>query len=137
MIDLFLKGKTALITGASKRIGRSIALTLAQSGVNIIVHYNNSETDALELCAEIKNLSVDSWLIKADFNNPEETKTLIDRAIALAGPFDILVNSASIFLRARSRISILPGFHRPWRSTHGFRSAGEENSREKSVAGKS
>lgn len=90
-------GKTALITGAAKRIGRAIALTLATAGVNVVVHYNTSAKEAEDLSSEIIQLGVKSWAIGADFTKPEEYETLIDRTLETAGSLDFLVNNASIF----------------------------------------
>lgn len=92
-----LRGKTALVTGASKRIGREISLQLAQAGVNVVVHYNNSEEEAIKLCKELASNNVQSWPIKANFETPSEYETLIDRAFNLAGKIEFLINSASIF----------------------------------------
>lgn len=92
-----LKGKVALITGAAKRIGRETALTLADEGADIIVHYRSSELEARELVAELDAKGVRSWAVQADFESPEETNSLIERALAKAGSLDILVNNASIF----------------------------------------
>lgn len=92
-----LKGKTALVTGASKRIGREISLQLARAGVNVIVHYNQSEDQAFKLCHEIAHFNVQSWPLKANFEILSEYETLMDRAINLAGKIDFLINSASVF----------------------------------------
>lgn len=92
-----LTGKTALITGAAKRIGRAAALALAHDGVNVIVHYNTSSREAEQLCGEIVKLGVKSWAVRADFAEPVEYETLIDRALDLAGTLDFLINNASIF----------------------------------------
>jgi pteridine reductase len=92
-----LAGKTALVTGAAKRIGREIALTLADEGADIIVHYRSSEDEARELLQELEDRGVRSWLVQADFEKPDETDSLVERALAQAGWLDILVNSASIF----------------------------------------
>lgn len=92
-----LRGKTALITGAGKRIGRAAALALAGEGVNIVIHYNHSYEDAEELVTELAELGVNSWTVKADFENQEEYNTLFSRALDLAGPIGILINNASIF----------------------------------------
>jgi hypothetical protein len=93
-----LEGKTALVTGAGKRLGRTIALALAEEGVNILIHYRNSAMDAKRLKKELADRKVNSWLLKADFENPAEYDSLISRAIELAGALDILINSASVFL---------------------------------------
>lgn len=98
MSDTMNNGK-ALITGAAVRIGRATALALADEGVDIIVHYNASADEAEELAREIRSKGVQAWTIQADFSKPEEYQTLVHRAVDLAGPFDILVNNASIFPR--------------------------------------
>ncbi|MEN6371705.1 MAG: SDR family oxidoreductase [Armatimonadota bacterium] len=92
-----LRGKTALITGAAKRIGRATALALADEGVNIVIHYNSSSADAEELMTELAEHGVNSWTMKADFSNPDEYESLLTRALDTAGPIDILINNASIF----------------------------------------
>ena len=97
MVKNSLKGKTAFITGAAKRIGRATALALADEGVNIIIHYRNSEDEAKELIGEIRERDVKSWTVNADFEKPDEYETLIQRAVEIAGPIDILVNNASMF----------------------------------------
>jgi NAD(P)-dependent dehydrogenase (short-subunit alcohol dehydrogenase family) len=92
-----IKGKTAIVTGAAKRIGRAIALALADSGANVVIHYRSSQGEAQELLGEIKAKGVGAWLLPADFEKPEETSSLFERALAAAGPVELLVNSASIF----------------------------------------
>jgi NAD(P)-dependent dehydrogenase (short-subunit alcohol dehydrogenase family) len=92
-----LKGKTALVTGGAKRIGRETALALANRGINVIIHFNRSESEALQLAAELKQAGVHAWTIQADFSRPDEYQNLIERAQQLAGSMDILVNNASIF----------------------------------------
>jgi pteridine reductase len=97
MSESKLKGRTALVTGASKRIGRAISLALAEEGAGVIVHYNRSATDAFDLTREIKSLDVPAWAVQADFNEPEEYGSLISSALGVAGQIDILVNNASSF----------------------------------------
>ena len=92
-----IRGKTALVTGAAKRIGRETALALAAEGVNILVHYRSSEDEARELVEELQERGVQAWTIRADFALPEEYEALIPQALHIAGTLDILVNSASIF----------------------------------------
>lgn len=93
-----LRGKTALITGAGRRIGHAIALALAREGVNIIMHYPFTEEQNRELCLDVASLDVMSWSVKADFEKEEEYETLIERSLKIAGSLDILINNASIFL---------------------------------------
>jgi pteridine reductase len=92
-----LKGQTALLTGAAKRIGRETALTLAGLGINVVVHFNRSEAEARELAAELQQKGVKAWTIQADFRRPDEYQTLMERARQMAGSLEILVNNASIF----------------------------------------
>ena len=97
MSENWLEGKTALITGAGKRIGHELAVALADEGANIVVHYRSSVDEAKELQGELRERGVKSWLVNADFEKPEEYETLIDRARHIAGSLDVLVNSAAIF----------------------------------------
>ncbi len=95
--DRSLADKTALITGGAKRIGRTLALALAQQGVHVVVHYNTSAQEASAACEEIRHLGVSAWSVAADLVDMDQTATLFDRAAAEAGPIDILINNASIF----------------------------------------
>jgi len=92
-----LRGKTALVTGAAKRLGRQTALALAEAGVHVVVHYRHSAEEARELCRELAQRGVQAWALQADLEDREESATLIHRACEQAGPLDILINSASIF----------------------------------------
>jgi len=92
-----LSGKTALITGAAKRIGRALALALARNGVRIVVHYSHSEPEAATLCREIEGIGVSAWPVKGDLGDPAQTETVFEEAVRKAGPIDILINNASIF----------------------------------------
>ena len=92
-----LHGKTALITGAAQRLGRATARALATEGVQVIIHYRRSESEAQEVCRELTQGGVPAFALQADLGNREESETLIARAVDLAGPLDILINSASIF----------------------------------------
>jgi len=87
----------AIITGASKRIGRAIALSLAESGYGVVVHYNSSRGDAIRLCREIEENRVPAWPIRADLGKPSEAEGLIERALDQSGALSVLVNNASIF----------------------------------------
>jgi NAD(P)-dependent dehydrogenase (short-subunit alcohol dehydrogenase family) len=92
-----LKDKTALITGAAKRIGRETALTLAERGINAVIHFNRSDSEARRLAEELRQTGVKAWTIQADFRRPDEYQTLIERAQQAAGGLDILINNASVF----------------------------------------
>ncbi len=93
-----LEGKIALVTGAGKRIGRAIAIALAEEGVHIVAHDRRAlETETIKVCEEVVGCGAKSWKIIADLEKPEEYETLVDRALKTAGSLDIVVNNASLF----------------------------------------
>ena len=92
-----LAGKTALVTGAAKRLGRALALGLACQGVQVVVHYNRSLTEAGRVLEEIQAQGGTAWLVQADLSQPQQAETLLEKASAQAGPIDILINNASVF----------------------------------------
>ncbi|MEI6082901.1 MAG: SDR family oxidoreductase [Verrucomicrobiota bacterium] len=94
-----LTGKTALVTGAGKRIGREIALALAKRGANIIVHYNTSAAEARQVVAEIKALGVDALAVKADQAKARQVAAAVAKARRYFGHIDILVASAAVYER--------------------------------------
>jgi len=90
-------GKTVLITGASRGIGRECALEFARQGAsNIIIGYNKSESQALELEAVLRDSGVNALALKADIRSAEEVKRMFRRAQAAFGVVHILVNNAGI-----------------------------------------
>jgi NAD(P)-dependent dehydrogenase (short-subunit alcohol dehydrogenase family) len=89
--------KTALITGAAKRLGRAIALDLARHGWNVAIHYNTSEKEARATQADARTSGVKVALLKADLSKESETAGLVARAAKELGPLGALINSASIF----------------------------------------
>ena len=89
--------KTALITGAAKRIGRHLALSLAERGWDIAVHYNSSEADAAEVADEIRKCGRNAAILRADLSRENEVAGLIARAADALGPLTCLVNNASVF----------------------------------------
>jgi len=92
-----LAGRTALVTGAARRIGRAITLALAQQGVHVAVHYRQSAPEALALCDEIRALGVSAWPVQGDLMDSGQTEAVFRAAVDQAGGLDILVNNASIF----------------------------------------
>lgn len=94
MIDL--QGKIALVTGASRGIGKAIALKLAQCGASVAVVFAGNEIKALETVSEIEAMNVKSKPYKCNVADFEATKQLIDKVITDFGGVDILVNNAGI-----------------------------------------
>ncbi|ESQ94558.1 SDR family oxidoreductase [Asticcacaulis benevestitus] len=95
--------KTALVTGAAKRIGRAIAIALARAGYDIGVHYGRSREDALSLVSELEALGVRAHALACDLNDVAGVSGLIDEARAVLGPLHVLVNNASVFADDRAR----------------------------------
>ncbi|MGB0884706.1 MAG: 3-oxoacyl-[acyl-carrier-protein] reductase [Flavobacteriales bacterium] len=92
-----LKGKTALITGATRGIGRGIALKFAQEGAHIVFTYLSSEDKAKALEAELKAEGVQAFAIKSDASNFQQAHDLVEFALEkLDGRIDVLVNNAGI-----------------------------------------
>jgi hypothetical protein len=92
-----LAGKTALVTGAARRLGRAVALALAREGVHIMAHYHQSRDEAEALALELRTTGVRVGTLSADLRDPEAAEELLPRAIEAAGEIDFLVNNASIF----------------------------------------
>ena len=89
--------KNVLVTGAAKRLGRAIALDLADAGWNIALHYHGSSEDAENTAREIRAKGVGCESFAANFANEEETAALVARAQGKLGPLTALINSASLF----------------------------------------
>lgn len=88
--------KSALVTGASRGIGRSIALQLAEEGYNVAVNYAGNKDKAETVVAEIKDKGVEAFAIQADVANPDEVKDMIQEVVKQFGSLDVLVNNAGI-----------------------------------------
>ena len=96
MSDLELQGKTALVTGASKGIGKASALKLASMGANVAVNYYSSKNEALDTVKQIKSLGVDSIAIQANVGKLDEVDLMISEVTNKFERIDILVNNAGI-----------------------------------------
>ncbi|HEJ8481167.1 TPA: 3-oxoacyl-[acyl-carrier-protein] reductase [Staphylococcus aureus] len=88
--------KSALVTGASRGIGRSIALQLAEEGYNVAVNYAGSKEKAEAVVEEIKAKGVDSFAIQANVADADEVKAMIKQVVSQFGSLDVLVNNAGI-----------------------------------------
>lgn len=98
-MDLQLKGKVALVTGAARGIGRGIALTLAQEGAQLAINYVNRADAAEEVIKIIRNGGGDALAIQADVGRYAEAERLVAASLKRFGRIDILVNNAGIVSR--------------------------------------
>lgn len=88
--------RIAIVTGASKGIGREIAKTLAKNGIKVIANYNKSEEEAKKLKEELKKENIEIDILKADISKREEAQKLVKFALEKYKKIDILVNNAGI-----------------------------------------
>ncbi|WP_409305961.1 3-oxoacyl-[acyl-carrier-protein] reductase [Peribacillus sp. SCS-155] len=91
-----LAGKVALVTGASRGIGREIALELARQGANVAVNYSGNEAKANEVVNEIKSFGRDAIAIQCNVSESESVTEMVKKVIETFGSLDILVNNAGI-----------------------------------------
>lgn len=91
-----LNGKVALVTGASRGIGRTIAIELAKAGAKVAVNYSGSEQKANEVVDEIKALGQEAFAIQANVSDADSVTNMVKEVITNFGSLDILVNNAGI-----------------------------------------
>ncbi len=92
-----LAGKTILVTGGARRVGKIFALACARAGADVVIHHGNSQEDADKTRNEIEGLGRHAWVFQADFNDASQAESLISR-INESTPLHGLVNSAAIFM---------------------------------------
>ena len=109
MIDKPLAGKTALVTGGTRGIGRAVSLKLAAQGANVALGYVRDDEQARAACAEVEESGTAAWPLKADLGDTDAIHALFEQLRAEAGALDILVNCAARGLqRPRPAIASLP-----------------------------
>ncbi len=94
-----IEGKVALVTGGAKRVGRSIALALAERGAEVVVHYRGSEREAQTLLARIKGAGGKPVAVRGDVSVAADVDRIVETAMQAFGRIEILVNNAAIFYR--------------------------------------
>src|SRR5512135_2653936 len=94
-----LHGKLALVTGGAIRVGRAIALGLADAGADVVLNYNSSAEAAAATSAEIEAKGRQALAYRADVSQAGQVEGMIDAAVARFGRLDVLVNSASLWRR--------------------------------------
>jgi len=96
-----LTGKVAVVTGAAKRIGRSVALRLASEGADVVVNYRSSKTEADEAVAQIRTMGTRALAVQADVAKKTDVDALFTAVEKEFGRLDILVNNAGMFFSAK------------------------------------
>jgi NAD(P)-dependent dehydrogenase (short-subunit alcohol dehydrogenase family) len=95
--DMPLAGKSALVTGGAKRIGRAIALALARAGADVTITYRASADEAVETVNAIEQLGRNGYALECDVRSEESVRGVVAATIAEHGRLDVLVNNAAIF----------------------------------------
>ncbi|HVE13866.1 MAG TPA: SDR family oxidoreductase [Elusimicrobiota bacterium] len=94
-----LEGQAVLVTGAARRVGRTIALALAARGARLALHYNSSRREAASLLREVRASGAEADIFQADLASPRAIEVLARKALARFGAVRALVNNASIYER--------------------------------------
>jgi len=97
MPNLALSGKSALVTGGARRIGREIALALARAGCDVAITYRNSAADAARTVEEITSLGRRAIAVEADVRSESSVRAAIATVLGKFGRLDVLVNNAAVF----------------------------------------
>ena len=92
-----LAGRTAIVTGSSRNIGRAIALDLAAAGAAVLINARQSKADAEAVAGEINARGGSAIVHMADVTVPEPAASMVDAAVSAFGRLDILVNNAAVF----------------------------------------
>src|SRR5215212_11598640 len=91
-----LNGKTILVTGAARRVGKIFAMACARAGADVVIHHGHSGKEAEQVRAEITELGRQAWVVQADLSDSSQAESLVPR-INESTPLHGLVNSAAIF----------------------------------------
>ncbi|HEY5599267.1 MAG TPA: SDR family oxidoreductase [Candidatus Manganitrophaceae bacterium] len=94
-----IKGKSVLITGAARRLGKAIALALAGRGAQVVIHYNRSKKEAEKVVEEIEKKGGAARLASGDISKAKECEKIVRDAVKAFGRLDVLVNNAAVFFK--------------------------------------
>jgi 3-oxoacyl-[acyl-carrier protein] reductase len=114
-MNLDLSGRVALITGASRGIGRAIAVRMAEAGARVAINYNRGEAEAQEVVREIGDAR--AFAVRADVGNPGDVKAMIDAVVDRWERLDVLVNNAAVFDLNRFEGDDYAAWQRGWQRT--------------------
>ncbi len=89
--------RTALVTGAGKRLGRAIALSLAEDGYDVALHYNTSRQETEVVKGDVEALGRQAILVEGDLGDPSKAEAIVQQALTLNGSLSLLINSASYY----------------------------------------
>lgn len=107
-----LEGGRALVTGASVRVGKALAMALAERGAKVIIHYNRSAAAAEAVVSQIKAAGGEALALQADLSQPAAPGQLVADAVEALGGLEILINSAAIFERGTALDETLENWER-------------------------
>ncbi len=93
------RGRVALVTGGARRVGRALALALADRGARVAIHHHASEAAAAALVNDLRARGIDAAAFRADLRSPDAPEQLVRDVVAHFGALDILVNSAAVMVR--------------------------------------
>jgi NAD(P)-dependent dehydrogenase (short-subunit alcohol dehydrogenase family) len=124
-VTIDLGGRTALVTGASRGIGREIAVRLAAAGAKVAVNYRSGAAEAESLVRELGKEN--AFAVQADIADPAQCESLVDAVVARYGRLDILVNNAAIFDMNRFDRDDYDGWQRGWQRTFAVNVFGAAN----------
>ncbi|HUN63494.1 MAG TPA: SDR family oxidoreductase [Candidatus Sulfotelmatobacter sp.] len=99
--DTKLLGRVALVTGAGKRLGRAVALRLAQEGADVAIHYGKSASEARDVVEQIDKLGRRAVAFPAELTDVPAIRQLVNQVVAQFGHLDILINTAATFLQTK------------------------------------
>lgn len=106
------QGKTALITGGARRVGKAITLGLAQAGANVVINYNASADEAKATLDEARAFGVDCLALQGNVADFAQVRTMVNATIERFGAIDILVNNASVFEKTPVPTEDIGAWHR-------------------------